>query len=362
LLVSVIVAIYNVGEYLEQCIESVISQTEKNIEIILVDDGSTDNSADICDRYAAEDARIRVIHQANAGVSAARNAGIEAANADWVMFVDGDDWLTPDAVEILYGKAKSDDNCDVFVGSFYYNYPDVENFAGVKVAQETKYEYDLSAYRREIISYILGQVEIPELLQMKSNLTSPWAKIYRRKLLVSNKIFYVPGQKKAQDQVFNLYVAQYARKIIVVNEPVYHYRIWENSISLRLASNKVSLDVYAFWNKEVLKFFAQLENGEPFEELYNLYVFRRVKEISYIYFGAFLSGNGSYKETVKKISNAISSIYCREGKLGKSRYVIGTDKIIFILLRQKNYFLLRFVWKFRAILKKAINKRQGISL
>lgn len=361
-LVSVIVAVYNVGEFLEQCIESIVNQTVKDIEIILVDDGSTDNSAEICDRYAAGDSRIRVIHQANAGVSVARNAGMEAANADWLMFVDGDDWPTLDAVEILYGNAKSDDDCDVSAGSFYFDYPDLERFAGAKVEKGTEYVYDLSICRAEVLSYILEKMCIPELRRMDINLTSPWAKLYRRELLVRNGISYVPGQKRAQDQVFNLYVAQKARKVIVVNEPVYHYRVWENSISLRLASNQVPLDVLMFWNNEVLRFFGQLEDKESFGDLYNLYAFKRSKELANMYFGSFLSGEMSYKETVEKIDSAINSIYCPEGKLGKSRYITGKDKIIFILLRNKNYFLLRFVWEFRAFVKKVINKRRGISL
>jgi len=104
-LVSVLVAIYNVEKYLPQCIDSIISQTYHNLEIILVDDGSTDNSGKICDEYAAKDSRVKVIHKLNGGLVSARNAGLDVATGEYVGFVDGDDWIEPQtyqtALELL---------------------------------------------------------------------------------------------------------------------------------------------------------------------------------------------------------------------------------------------------------------------
>lgn len=102
-MVSVIVPVYNVEQYLPKCIESLINQTYKNIQIILVDDGSTDQSGKICDAYAERDSRIEVVHQANGGVSKARNQGIELANGKYIAFCDADDWVEPDMYEYLYG-------------------------------------------------------------------------------------------------------------------------------------------------------------------------------------------------------------------------------------------------------------------
>ena len=100
-LVSVIIPVYNVREYLDDCIRSILKQTYGNLEIILVDDGSTDDSGVLCDKYAKNDARIRVIHKLNGGLSDARNAGLDVATGEWVQFVDSDDWLEPDCVETL---------------------------------------------------------------------------------------------------------------------------------------------------------------------------------------------------------------------------------------------------------------------
>lgn len=101
--VSIIVPIYNVEQYLRRCIDSLLAQTYTNIEIVLVDDGSPDNCGDICDEYAQTDARIKVLHKKNCGLSAARNSGMEAVSGEWVTFIDSDDWLETDAVECLMG-------------------------------------------------------------------------------------------------------------------------------------------------------------------------------------------------------------------------------------------------------------------
>lgn len=104
-LISVIVPIYRVEKYLEPCIESIINQTYKNLEIILVDDGSDDNCGEICDKYAKIDARIKVIHKKNAGLNNARKSGIKIASGKYIGYVDGDDWIEPDMYETLLRNA-----------------------------------------------------------------------------------------------------------------------------------------------------------------------------------------------------------------------------------------------------------------
>ena len=103
-LISVIVPIYNVEKYLDKCIESIVNQTYKNLEIILVDDESPDNCPEICDKWAERDSRIKVIHKENGGAGSARNAGIEASSGEWIGFVDGDDWIEPNMYEKFAGS------------------------------------------------------------------------------------------------------------------------------------------------------------------------------------------------------------------------------------------------------------------
>lgn len=113
--VSIIVPCYKVEQYLRQCVDSLINQTMKDIEIILVDDGSPDKSGEICDEYKAKDNRIKVIHKKNGGVSAARNDGLKVATGEYVVFVDSDDYVPVDAYELLYNKA-IETSADMVIG------------------------------------------------------------------------------------------------------------------------------------------------------------------------------------------------------------------------------------------------------
>lgn len=122
-LISIIVPVYNVESYLEQCIDSILAQTYKNLEIILVDDGSTDRSGEICDRYAEQDSRIRVVHQVNNGSSRARNAGLEICHGDYLGFIDGDDYVAPDMYRILLDNLRRED-ADISVCDSYAVFPD----------------------------------------------------------------------------------------------------------------------------------------------------------------------------------------------------------------------------------------------
>ena len=106
-LISVIVAIYRVEQWLPRCIDSILAQTHRNIELILVDDGSPDNCGKLCDDYAKKDARIRVIHKENGGQSTARNAALDIAQGDFIGFIDGDDWIAPTMYEVLLSHLKA---------------------------------------------------------------------------------------------------------------------------------------------------------------------------------------------------------------------------------------------------------------
>ena len=112
--ISVIVPVYKVEKYLKRCVESIVQQTYQNIEIILVDDGSPDRCPEMCDEYARRDARIKVIHKSNGGLSDARNAGLNIASGDYISFVDSDDWIEEDFIEILYKNMKKE-NADISI-------------------------------------------------------------------------------------------------------------------------------------------------------------------------------------------------------------------------------------------------------
>ena len=130
--ISVIIPIYNVEKYLEKCIDSVLAQTYRNIEIILVDDGSTDKCADICDSYLKKDSRVKVIHKVNGGLSSARNAGLDIAEGDFISFVDSDDFIEKEMLEKLY-EALMEADADMAVCNFRWI-----DTNGARIAKQSK--------------------------------------------------------------------------------------------------------------------------------------------------------------------------------------------------------------------------------
>lgn len=137
-LISIVVPIYNVEQYLRKCIDSILDQSYKNLEIILVDDGSPDSSGKICDEYAKEDIRVRVIHQENTGLSGARNAGLEIANGKYISFIDSDDWIDSKFIETLYHDMK-ENNAQIAAPGFCLAYEDGSYVNDSKVDKLTIY-------------------------------------------------------------------------------------------------------------------------------------------------------------------------------------------------------------------------------
>lgn len=129
-LITVIVPVYNVEKYLRRCLDSIIRQTYQNLEILCIDDGSIDNSGEICEQYAARDARIKVIHQENQGLSTARNRGLDTATGEYIAFVDSDDYIAADVLEQLYQSAVSSDATCVICG---YNCVDSMGVSSVHI-------------------------------------------------------------------------------------------------------------------------------------------------------------------------------------------------------------------------------------
>ena len=168
--ISVIVPVYKVEKYLDRCVESIVNQTYKNLEIILVDDGSPDNCPAICDAWANKDERIKVIHKENGGVSSARNRGIDAATGDYIGFVDSDDWIEPDMYELLADNAKKYD-ADISRCGYFVDWPD--HIAQVGNGGILLYE-DIERRCEMLRSYHL--------------VSALWNKIYRRELFEEERL------------------------------------------------------------------------------------------------------------------------------------------------------------------------------
>ena len=180
--ISVIVPVYNAEKYLRECLDSIVNQTYKNIEIILVDDGSTDGSGAICDEYADKDVRIKVYHIPNGGVSNARNLGIDNANGEYLMFVDSDDEVSRDCIEKLYCAIEYKEQ-DLVIGNF------CDVYENRKIIQH------------ENLS-IIGNLQ-DDYANIRILLQGPWGKLYRSEILKKNKIRFRVDISLTEDQIFN---------------------------------------------------------------------------------------------------------------------------------------------------------------
>lgn len=193
--ISVIVPVYNIEQYLPACIESILAQTYTNLEIILVDDGATDNSGRICDEYAAKDSRIRVIHKPNGGVSSARNAGLDAATGSLIGFVDGDDTIAPEMYQTLYS-----DMCQYGA--------DIAH-CGCEIVWETRAEHRNGTGKILIHHNIQG---LQELLSGEKIEPTLWNKLYRIELF--GDIRLDERVRVGEDVLINYYLFSRAKKSV----------------------------------------------------------------------------------------------------------------------------------------------------
>lgn len=231
--ISIVVPVYNVGEFLGQCIESLCGQTYSNIEIILVNDGSTDNSLAVMQHYAEMDKRIKIIDQINAGANAARNAGLSVATGEWICFVDGDDW-----VDLQMGMELSKyfrNDLDIIFYSFRSVYP---HKTTAYIYEESDYEITGDEFR-ELQVATLNRLGKYKFGVKRLETVSVCDKLYRTKFLKQNRLQFDESLPKLQDLCFNLMVYDYAKKGYVVNKPFYNYRIHQMSVSKRYQADIV---------------------------------------------------------------------------------------------------------------------------
>lgn len=219
-LVSVIIPVYKVENYLHQCIRSVLCQTHFNLEIILVDDESPDACPQICNNYASLDYRVHVIHKRNEGPAIARKSGLAAASGEYIMFIDSDDWIELDTIEQCVKVALRDD-ADCIMFGYIREYPE-RSIANPLFDQEFSYDYVDSEDKihRRLVGFVEEELSHPERID---NLSSMCMKLFRseaarRGLIISDRIVGT-----SEDTLFNLYALDNCR-ISYINQCFYHYR------------------------------------------------------------------------------------------------------------------------------------------
>lgn len=234
-LITFIVPVYKIDkEQLIRCIESIRGQkgNKKNYEILLVDDGSPDDCPQICDKYAEKYENIRVLHQANQGLSVVRNHGVENAKGEWVAFVDGDDWIEPDFVSYAETSIKiAPEDSDIFI---WDGFSETKNKT-IPIQFMDSDDSDLHVYRGEDKEILIDRI-IPlhvskNDIKRCTDIGITWGRIYRRAFLLENKIENIPGLRVMQDSIFNLWAFEYARTICYQYKLIYHYSMYDESIS-----------------------------------------------------------------------------------------------------------------------------------
>lgn len=278
--ISVIVPVYNVAQYLPQCVSGILSQDYEDLEIILIDDGSTDASGGICDQYAAKDPRVRVIHQKNGGAAAAKNAGLRAASGDYLTFVDSDDYLEPNAYGFLM-KTLLETGADAVQGSFREVYRNRGEEQRVQKEVLEGYAY-LLRFPKDFSCALL------------------WNKLYRRAIFEG--VFFEEGHK-IDDEYFTYQGFLQPRKVVRVDRIVYNYRKRASSVmSTKAAGERLVLDCLDSAAKRRQRILDTLpELREPFDENY----------LDVIW---YLSGNeGSTQRTLRALKDSLRA-YMREKK------------------------------------------------
>lgn len=254
-LISVIIPIYKVEQYLDECVESIIKQTYKNLEIILVDDGSPDACPQMCDEWARKDERIRVVHKKNGGLSSARNAGLDVATGEYISFVDSDDFIALDALKNLYERFQESEGIGI-VSGMIYRYQD---------GKTCNFKQDWILKDEKIIS---AKDFLLETMSQKTSYTV-WNKLYKREIL--NGVRFRVGRNN-EDTLFMYDLGKRMRgmdvSMVEIPKYVYYYRYREDSIC---TTSKVPLAIDILGNLELMMQDCGQSDRLLFDVLYEQY-------------------------------------------------------------------------------------------
>ena len=292
---SLIIPVYNVEQYLKACLNTVVTQSYSDFEVICINDGSTDGSGLVLDEYAAKYSNISIINQVNKGLSATRNAGIRAAKGDYIFFLDSDDWIEPDTLKILAEKQNGEDLL-CFNGRRYFEDGRTETpDTGIVEDRLTGWEY----YNKYA------------LVSRKFHFVCTVLRLYRREYLLKNNLFFEEGIYH-EDNLFTPLACYYAKSVKVIPDILYVYRIREGSIT-QTANVQRLFDMIAIANN-LSDFFIPIRDIDK-SQLY--------REIAGEYFGAFRSDNvklfGNQDTEIKKQINwesfKIVSVYPRHRRI-----------------------------------------------
>lgn len=353
--ISFIVPVYKVEKYLDQCVGSILGQTFKNFELILVDDGSPDLCPKMCDEYAKSDSRVKVIHKVNAGVDEARNTGIEVAQGEYAYFVDSDDWIEPDAAQRLYRYAKKTGADCVMTDCLIC-------FENGKTDRQYQFSKTFFTDDEKVISNIQKFVLCHKFSPHYSNkcgsgYAAPWGKFVKLSILKDNNIRFNPYSKGVfDDGIYSLYLLDNIKSFFYRRDKkhTYNYRIVGNSLTHGFKDNAIDI---LKRGAELIDEFAE-KTGKT-EDFMQAEYCRRV-----VFFSGYLSrhyyseqNTKSDAEIRKEIKNAIRSYPFNDAiKKAKYKNLEFKHKYTLFCIRHGFYFGLKLYAKLRLMVIKLRNR------
>lgn len=333
---SIIIPIYNAEKYLPRCIDSIVKQLSRDVELILVDDGSTDESSKICDQYAEQYSSIRVCHVTNGGTGVARNTGMELAEGEWITFVDADDYVTDHFVNTILEHTETD--LDVVL--FEYLEADGSKIKTSEKGKKSCQYYDADCHELFIQNNFLAK-EIMD--DCNFNMRSVWAKAYRRSLLEKNEIIFNSDVKIGEDMLFLLTVYESFNKAKCVPVVIYYY-FFRNETSI---TNQYKPDFQSIIQSYIKAIIPWLEKYPQYCAYHANYRLNDI--ILYMKYDFFHCGNKEEKKHLKRrmksiFVDGIYKEYYEQAKESKLLFCYGIEKrLVFYLALHGQYWLLKLI-------------------
>lgn len=335
-LVSIIVPVYNLADHLDRMVTSILNQSYQNIEVLLIDDGSTDDSLKICQNYEIKNKQIKVFTQVNSGVSVARNRGIEESSGDFLLFFDGDDYVEDTMVEVMVKNITPAVDmvvCGIAIHNQYLT--NQLELRGIKekekiiTMEELAYEY-WEYYKLGVIN-------------------SPWNKLFRKRIIDHYQLKFPEGIKMGEDAYFNLSYLTHSTQIKIINNPLYHYFIYGGQSSKNINTDHYQMMVFNFEKIEsFINQFGGFQNEHTLAEFDYQFYREELYSIKLIY------RSNEYKKSEKK--NYIYKMFENNPSIKKARAQKLEDYYLLPLFKKKSIYILHFIIQFTEQLKMGIKR------
>ena len=339
-LISIIVPVWNVELYLSECVESILSQTYTNIELILIDDGSTDGSGIICDKYKLEDNRVKVYHCENSGVSHARNYGVEMANGQWISFVDSDDWLEKSFIEKIIEEGNYK-NGDVYISGGHFK--EYENktiewkcFTNKVITDEDEKELLVAKMLAPLSVRINGCKTAP--------LGEPWAKLYKKEFLLASGIRFDEKFHPYEDVLFHYEIFRKASAIVGSDIIGYHYRYTDGS-----STNRYKPQYVKMMNDFILRTKSMIDickNRDLLQEALNARIIMISGWLCRVCFFNE-SRNEKYEVLQKELQKWKEYALVNDAILSSNKFLSIKQRLLQLLLREDNNWLLYILYRIK---------------